>query len=154
MKTKTKVTMFVIGIATLITGVIIARKQKKAKEESMARESRQEESQPKDENIIMFSVSERSIEVVRMPSQKEIRPREIGRLKNLTDYARLQSFNSKKNAEVYKNSNLSIEDLRSIWEKALKESINSDKIYSFVQEEYIQKVKKVTEQTSEVLERE
>lgn len=150
MKTETKVTMFVIGIATLITGVIIARKHKRAKEESMARESRQE-SQPKDENIIMFSVSERSIEVVRMPSQKEIRPREIGRLKNLTDYARLQSFNSKKNAEVYKNSNLSIEDLRSIWEKALKESLNSEEIYSFVQEEYIQKV---TEQTSEVLERE
>lgn len=148
MKTETKVTMFVIGIATLITGVIIARKQKRAKEE---RESRQEESQPKDENIIMFSVSERSIEVVRMPSQKEIRPREIGRLKNLTDYARLQSFNSKKNAEVYKNSNLSIEDLRSIWEKALKDSLNSEEIYSFVQEEYIQKV---TEQTSEVLERE
>ncbi len=149
MKTETKVTMFVIGIATLITGVIIARKQKKAKEERELRQ--EEESQLKDENVIMFSVSERSIEVVRMPSQKEIRPREIGRLKNLTDYARLQSFNSKKNAEVYKNSNLSIEDLRSIWEKALKESLNSEEIYSFVQEEYIQKV---TEQTSEVLERE
>lgn len=148
MKTGTKVTMFVIGIATLITGVVIARKQKRAKEE---RESRQEGSQPKDENIIMFSISERSIEVVRMPSQKEIRPREIGRLKNLTDYSRLQAFNSKKNAEVYKNSDLSIEDLRSIWEKALKESLKSEEIYSFVQEEYIQKV---TEQTSEVLERE
>lgn len=147
MKTGTKVTMFVIGLTALITGVVIAKRQKRAKEE---RESRQEGSQPKDENIIMFSISERSIEVVRMPSQKEIRPREIGRLKNLTDYSRLQAFNSKKNAEVYKNSDLSIEDLRSIWEKALKESLKSEEIYSFVQEEYIQKV---TEQT-EVRERE
>lgn len=145
MKTGTKVTMFVIGLTALITGVVIAKRQKRAKEE---RESRQEGSQPKakDENIIMFSISERSIEVVRMPSCKELRPREIGRLKNLTDYSRLQAFNSKKNAEVYKNSDLSIEDLRSIWEKALKESLKSEEIYSFVQEEYIQQ--KVAEQTS------
>ena len=137
--------MFVVGITTLIVGVVIARKQKRAKE-SMARQ--EEESQSKDENVIMFSISEREVRVEKMPSQKEIRPREIGRLKNLTDYARLQSFNSKKNAEVFKNSNLSIDDLRNIWKKALKESLNSEEIYSFVQEEYIQKV---TEQTSEVL---
>ena len=150
MKTTTKAAMFVIGIATLIT-IIIARKQKRAKEEAMARESRQEEeSQSKnEENIIMFSVSERSIEVVRMPSQKEIRPREIGRLKSISDYARLHSFNSKKNSEVFKNSNLSIDDLRNIWKKAVQESLNSEGIYSFVQKEYIQKV--ITEQTSEVL---
>lgn len=147
MKTTTKAAMFVIGIATLI-GVIISSQRKKKQEEQPI--DSEQESQPKDENVIMFSISEREVKVEKMPYRKEIRPREIGRLKSISDYARLHSFNSKKNSEVFKNSNLSIDDLRNIWKRAVQESLNSEEIYSFVQEEYIQKA----EQTAEAIMRE